>query len=118
MAAKMFKAGDRVRFTLDDLGAMTYAYGGPKALTEVKVMAGDEGTYLEPSPHLDEWHTIQVDREGTNGWGTTRRPLEVPVHRSMIELVVSEDPSVPPGMTFADVVDLESDEARRELGGP
>lgn len=88
MYALSISLGQKVRFTRD-LGAMTDAYGGPKALTEVTVGTGDEGIYLGPSA-IDEmretgWHIIQVDREGTNAHGVASRPLFVPVHHSMIE---------------------------------
>lgn len=84
--------GTPVRFTENDLGAMTHAYGGPKAVTETVVNAGDVGSYLEPSKVLaDEgWHIIEVDISGSDRWGVTQHPLMVPAHESMFETVPNE----------------------------
>jgi hypothetical protein len=76
-----YTKGNRVRFTMNNLGTTTAPYGS--RMTEHVVRAGDIGTYVEPfRDDLGEkgWHITAVNL------GLASPPiLYCPVHESMIE---------------------------------
>jgi hypothetical protein len=79
-----YTKGDRVRFTMNNLGTTAAPYDS--RMTEHAVRAGDIGTYVEPFKDdlVDEkgWHIVAVNL----GLGTPPI-LYCPVHESMIEPV-------------------------------
>ncbi len=78
------KEGDRVRFTMNNLGAISpVSYRA----TDTTVGDGDEGWYFKPHPELEDWHLIKIDVQPAPRVERHQAPRVffelVPVHESM-----------------------------------
>jgi len=74
--------GERVRFTMNNLGVTRQPYDG-RMVPDISINAGDIGAYVEPFKYdmgEEGWHIVAVQP-------MINTTMYVPVHESMIELV-------------------------------